>query len=61
MNPTFVFQSNVGKLAPKACFRVYGAAPLGGGHACAQLKPTAHKDYPFKISGVRQPFAVKVT
>ncbi|HEV7481522.1 MAG TPA: hypothetical protein VGO13_00285 [Solirubrobacterales bacterium] len=58
---TFVFQSNVGKLALKACFRVYGAAPLGGGHACAKLKPTAHKDYPFKISGVRQPFTVKVT
>ena len=61
LRATFVFQSNVGKRALKACFRVYGAAPLGGGHACAKLKPTAHKDYPFKISGVRQPFAVKVT
>ena len=58
---TFVFRSNVGKLALKACFRVYGAAPLGGGHACAKLKPTARKAYPFKISGVRQPFSVKVT
>jgi hypothetical protein len=58
---TFVFQSKVGKLALKACFRVYGAAPLGGGHACAKLKPTTHKAYPFKISGVRQPFTVKVT
>jgi hypothetical protein len=58
---TFVFQSNLGKLALKACFRVYGAAPLGGGHACAKLKPAAHKAYPFKISGVRQPFTVKVT
>jgi len=58
---TFVFQSEVGKRALKACFRIYGAPPLGGGHACAKLKPTAHKDYPFKISGVRQPFSVKVT
>jgi hypothetical protein len=58
---TFVFQSKVGKRAVKACFRVYGAAPLGGGHACAKLKPTAYRAYPFKISGVRQPFSVKVT
>jgi hypothetical protein len=58
---TFVFESNVGKRVVKACFRVYGAAPLGGGHACAKLKPTAYKAYPFKISGVRQPFSVKVT
>jgi hypothetical protein len=58
---TFVFRSEDGKRALKACFRVYGAAPLGGGHACAKLKPTAYKAYPFKISGVRQPFSVKVT
>jgi hypothetical protein len=58
---TFVFRSEVGKRAVKACFRVYGAAPLGGGHACAKLKPTVYKAYPFKISGVRQPFSVKVT
>jgi hypothetical protein len=58
---TFVFRSNVGKRGLKACFRVYGAAPLGGGHACAKLKPATYKAYPFKISGVRQPFAVKVT
>jgi hypothetical protein len=58
---TFVFRSEVGKRAVKACFRVYGAAPLGGGHACAKLKPTAYRAYPFKISGVRQPFSVKVT
>jgi hypothetical protein len=58
---TFVFKSNVGKRSLKACFRVYGAPPLGGGHACAKLKPSAYKAYPFKISGVRQPFAVKVT
>jgi hypothetical protein len=58
---TFVFQSRVGERALKACFRVYGAPPLGGGHACAKLKPTAYKAYPFKISGVRQPFSVKVT
>jgi hypothetical protein len=58
---TFVFQSDVGARAVKACFRVYGAPPLGGGHACAKLEPTAYKAYPFKISGVRQPFLVKVT
>ncbi len=58
---TFVFESNVGKRGVKACFQVYGAPPLGGGHACAKLKPTAYRAYPFKISGVRQPFSVKVT
>src|ERR1700733_11271137 len=40
---TFVFTSNVGKRAVKACFQVYGAPPLGGGHACAKLKPAAYK------------------
>jgi len=57
---TFVFKSNVGKRAVKACFRLYGAKPLGGGHACAKLGPLARKVYPFKISGVRQAFSVKV-
>lgn len=58
---TFVFESNVGKRALKACFRVYGAKPLGGGHACGKLGPLAYKAYPFKIDGVRQRFSVKVT
>jgi hypothetical protein len=58
---TFVFRSSVGKRAVKACFRVFGAAPLGGGHACEKLKPLAYKAYPFKITGIRQPFSVKVT
>ncbi len=58
---TFVLKSNVGKRAIKACFKVYGPAPLGGGHACAKLKPLAYKAYPFKITGVRQHFSVKVT
>jgi hypothetical protein len=58
---TFVFQSNVGKRPVKTCFRVYGAKPLGGGHACVKLKPLAYKAYPFKITGVRQAFSVKVT
>lgn len=58
---TFVLKSNVGKRAIKACFRIYGPAPLGGGHACAKLKPIAFKAYPFKITGVRQHFSVKVT
>lgn len=57
---TFVFKSNVGKKAVKACFRIYGAKPLGGGHACAKLDPLAFKAYPFKITGVRQSFSVKV-
>ncbi|HYC82189.1 MAG TPA: hypothetical protein VEB65_10410, partial [Solirubrobacterales bacterium] len=58
---TFVFKSNVGKRPLKACFRVYGPKPLGGGHACAKLGPLAYKAYPFKIAGVRQRFSVKVT
>jgi hypothetical protein len=58
---TFVFHSNVGKRVIKACFQAYGPPPVGGGHACAKLKPTAYKAYPFKIAGVRQRFAVKVT
>jgi hypothetical protein len=58
---TFVLQSKVGKRAIKACFKIYGPAPLGGGHACAKLAPIAYKAYPFKITGVRQRFAVKVT
>ena len=57
---TFVFKSNTGKHPVKACFRIYGRKPLGGGHACAKLKPLAFKAYPFKITGVRQPFSVKV-
>jgi hypothetical protein len=58
---TFVFQSHVGKRPVKACFRIYGAKPLGGGHDCAKLDPLAYKAYPFKITGVRQRFSVKVT
>ena len=58
---TFVFKSNVGKRPVKACFRIFGREPLGGGHACAKLKPLAFKAYPFKIAGVRQSFSVKVT
>ena len=58
---TFVFRSNVGKRSLKACFKTFGARPVGGGHACAKLDPTAYKAYPFKITGVRQPFSVKVT
>ncbi len=58
---TFVLQSNVGKRAIKACFRISGPAPLGGGHACARLEPLAYKAYPFKITGVREHFSVKVT
>ena len=58
---TFVFKSNVGKRPLKACFRVYGPKPLGGGHACGKLGSLAYKAYPFKIAGVRQRFSVKVT
>lgn len=58
---TFVFESNVGKRPLKACFRIYGPYPLGGGHACGKLGPLAYKAYPFKIDGVRQRFSVKVT
>jgi hypothetical protein len=58
---TFVFKSNIGKRPVKACFLISGPKPLGGGHACAKLKPLAFKAYPFKITGVRQRFSVKVT
>jgi hypothetical protein len=58
---TFVFKSKIGKRPVKACFQIYGPKPLGGGHACAKLKPLAFKAYPFKITGVRQRFSVKVT
>jgi hypothetical protein len=58
---TFVFESHAGKKPVKTCFRIYGAKPLGGGHACVKLKPLAYKAYPFKITGIRQSFAVKVT
>lgn len=58
---TFLFGSTVGKMKIKACFRVYGRAPLGGGHACAKAGPLALKVYPFRIVGVRQPFRVKFT
>lgn len=58
---TFVFKSHVGKVPLKACFRIYGAKPLGGGHACQKLGPLAYKAYPFKITGIRQSFAVKVS
>jgi hypothetical protein len=61
LRATFVLQSNVGKRAIKSCFQITGPAPLGGGHACAKLKPTAYKAYPFKITGVREHFSVKVT
>lgn len=58
---TFVFESHTGKHPVKSCFHLYGAKPVGGGHACAKLAPTAYKAYPFKVSGVRQKFSVKVT
>jgi hypothetical protein len=58
---TFVFESHHGKHPVKSCFRLYGAKPVGGGHACSKLPPTAYKAYPFKVSGVRQKFSVKVT
>ena len=58
---TFVFKSHSGKHPVKSCFRVYGSKPLGGGHACVKLKPLAYKAYPFKITGIRQAFSVKVT
>ena len=45
----------------KTCFLIYGAKPLGGGHACVKLGPLAYKAYPFKITGIRQKFAVKVS
>jgi hypothetical protein len=58
---TFVFESHTGKHPVKTCFRIYGAKPLGGGHACVKLAPLAYKAYPFKITGIRQKFSVKVT
>jgi hypothetical protein len=57
---TFVFESHVGKKPVKSCFRIYGKPPLQGGK-CQKLKPTAYKAYPFKVSGIRQKFSVKVT
>lgn len=57
---TFVFKSNVGKKPVKSCFRIYGKAPLTGGD-CQKLAPLAYKAYPFKVSGIRQKFSVKVT
>jgi hypothetical protein len=57
---TFVFESHVGKKPLKSCFRLYGKAPLQGGK-CQKLKPLSYKAYPFKVSGIRQKFAVKVT
>ena len=44
----------------KSCFRIYGKPPLRGGK-CQKLAPIAYKAYPFKVSGIRQKFAVKVT
>lgn len=58
---TFVLESHVGKRPVKACFRAFGAKPIGGGHGCAKLGKLAYKAYPFKITGVRQAFSVKVT
>jgi hypothetical protein len=57
---TFVFESHVGKKPVKLCFRIYGKPPLTGG-SCAKVDPTAYKAYPFKVSGIRQKFSVKVT
>ena len=57
---TFVFESHVGKRPVKSCFRIYGKPPLTGGK-CQKLGPLAYKAYPFKVSGIRQKFAVKVT
>lgn len=58
---TFVFKSHSGKHPVKTCFQIYGRKPLGGGHACVKLKSLAYKAYPFKITGIRQAFSVKVT
>jgi hypothetical protein len=57
---TFIFKSHVGKVPLKSCFRIYGAYPLHGGK-CQKLGPLAYKAYPFKVTGIRQRFAVKVT
>lgn len=56
---TFVFRSKIGKVILKACFRIKGRAPLGGGHGCAKVGPLTVKNYPFRIAGVRQRFGVK--
>ncbi|HEY0278750.1 MAG TPA: hypothetical protein VGC32_10840 [Solirubrobacterales bacterium] len=58
---TTVFHSHAGKHPVKACFRLYGSKPLGGGHTCFKLGPITYKAYPFKITGIRQAFAVKFT
>ena len=58
---TFVFRSRVGKRVVKACFMVFGRPPVGGGHACYKLGEIAYKAYPFKVTGIRQRFSVKVT
>jgi hypothetical protein len=58
---TFVFRSNVGRRVTKACFKAFGPPPVGGGQACFKLGPITRKAYPFKIAGVRQRFAVRVT
>jgi hypothetical protein len=57
---TFVFKSHVGKKPVKSCFHIYGKPPLTGGK-CQKLAPLAYKAYPFKVSGIRQKFSVKVT
>ncbi|MFT3863665.1 MAG: hypothetical protein QM729_05275 [Solirubrobacterales bacterium] len=58
---TFVFKSHVGKRPLKSCFRIYGPKPVGGAHTCQKLGPLAYKAYPFKVSGIRTKFSVKVT
>jgi hypothetical protein len=57
---TFIFKSHAGKRPVKSCFRIYGKAPLTGGK-CAKLGRIGYKAYPFKVSGIRQKFSVKVT
>jgi hypothetical protein len=57
---TFVFESHVGKKPVKSCFHIYGKPPLTGGK-CQKLAPLAYKAYPFKVTGIRQKFSVKVT
>ena len=57
---TFVFKSHVGKKPVKSCFHIYGRSRLTGGK-CQKLDPLAYKAYPFKVSGIRQRFSVKVT
>lgn len=59
---TDIIRSNVGKRLFKACFRAFGPAPVGGGHACAKVKGArSYKAYPFKLQGVRQRFSVSIT